>query len=340
MFRRLFFIAVLSIPAICSGQTVTDDAHALGVKGIALVDAGHHEEGIRLLKKARNLHPQEYDYTLEIGKAYLLSGDPRKAERYLYDLQYHVDVRPDLYLRLADCYAALNGMRKKPDPERKRELQTLRYGLGKLSDAGVLYLRLGKLHLETEKPLHALAIWEKGVLRAPNFAENYYWSARMLDMVDNSLWAWVYGEVFLNMSDDNDLKRSIAPTVYRNAQRVLWSDRASDPDAVTQELARICREHCGSLTAEDHCIRDQVSMRSCLLSKWKNPSSGISPLFRHMQNVAQRGWLEAYVASLFREAEKENFLEWLAENAATYERFSKWNTWNRLTLTGPIQRLQ
>lgn len=338
MIRLLLFLSLFLFPFLSFGQSAEKEAYAIGVRGIELVDVGSYAEGIKLLKKARNLAPQEYDYTLEIGKAYLKSGDPKKAENYLFDLQYHVDVQPDLYLLLAKCYAALNEIRKVPDTDRKRELKTLQYGIERLPRAGILYLRLGRLYLELEQPINALAVWETGIRNAPNFSMNYYWAAHFLNLSDSALWAWIYGEVFLNLSEDPQLKRAIAPDVFNNAQKVLIGNWKTDAQESDMELKQIQTQFCPSMENTGNSLQDQVAARSCLIRNWKEVPSNIAPFILWMKDLDRRGSLKAYTASLFWEVEHEAFLGWLADNAMIYDRFTKWNHWNRLHLTRPIHR--
>ncbi|MDP6909492.1 MAG: hypothetical protein QF371_08300 [Flavobacteriales bacterium] len=336
MINRCFIFLLILFPTLLFGQTSDKDAYTLGVKGIQKVDAGEYELGIKLLKKARNLNPKEYDYTLEIGKAYLKSGNPKKAERFLFDLQYHVNVKPDLYLLLAECSAKLNELRSTPDPERKREMKALQYGIDKLSGAGIIYLELGQLKLELEQPTNALAIWEKGIQNAPDFPENYFWASKMMKAGGNDLWTWIYAEMFFNMTEDEELKRTASLLVSESSIAVLEDRWNSDYGQLEQQLRILLTENCNS--NKESGLDLQLSQRQCLLENFTDRSSSIAPLFERMRELEEQGWLEAYVADIHQTVDKESFLKWLANNARVYDSYAKWSYWNRLSLAEPIIR--
>ncbi len=333
--RLLVFFTVIA-PNTLFGQSTEKEAYKLGMEGVQKVDAGEYQLGIQLLKKARNLNPGEYDYTLEIGKAYLESGAPKKAERFLFDLQYHVHVQPDLYLLLAKCYSELNELHKNPDPQRKREMKALQYGIARLPNAGILYLELGQLRLELDQRTHALAIWEKGIEKAPNFQENYFWAAKMMKAGGNDLWTWVYSELFFNMTDDEELKRSAALLATASSTAIFQNKWKSDHGELDQELRILMATKCEE--TNDTGLTLQMEKRNCLLENFSYGTSEVAPLFERMQELKDRGWLEAYTADLLQQVDKEQFLKWLAGNAQTYDAFAKWSYWNRMSLTDAITR--
>jgi len=320
----LFTFSTLSV----FGQFAEKDAYKIGVQGVQKIDAQEYEEGIKLLKKARNIAPKEYDYSFEIGKAYLKSGDPKKAEKYLFDLQYHVNLQPDLYLLLATCYKELEALKKTPDTDSKKELETLRYGVEKFPEAGILYLELGQFHLEKKRIENALAVWEKGIYNAPHFAENYFWAAKLLKASGNNLWAWFYAEVCFNMTDDKELERSSAIIVHESTSQIFNENWAADPNKLDQELKFVLTHNCAQ----------QVEKRECLLKNWDYQKFTVAPLFDRMQQLEKRGWLEAFSASIVRQTEPEMFLSWLASNKKTAEEYATWRYWNPLKLKKPIDR--
>lgn len=313
-----------------------DDAYALGVEGIQLIDDGQFDIGIKLLKKAQGLEPQDYDYTFEIGKAYLKNGNPKKAEKYLFDLQYHVSAQADLYLALSSCYAELEELKKAPNPERKKELDALRYGIQKLPSEGILYLQLGKKKLEMEQPVEALAVFESGIEAAPNFAENYFWAAKLMSASSNDLWAWFYAEICFSMTDDDDLLRSSAILISNSLKMVSGKNWRADPEKLDQDFKFVFSENCATISNKSGL---ELEKRRCLLENWKYDTFTISPLFRRMTQLESKGWLEAYLATILQENEKEKFLEWLPENVKDFEEYRTWRYWNPIKLMKPINRL-
>jgi predicted Zn-dependent protease len=120
--KRLAVYFLLSLGVITVQSQPKQDAYSLGIQGILKVDNGDYKAGIKLLKRARNLEPKEYDYAFEIGKAYFKSGKPRTAEKYFFELQYHSSVQADLYVLLSRCYEELEALKKNPNPENKKAM--------------------------------------------------------------------------------------------------------------------------------------------------------------------------------------------------------------------------
>lgn len=315
----------------------TNDAYTLGVEGIKEVDAGNYNEGIKLLKQARNLAPQEYDYTIEIGKAYFLSGNPKMAEKFLYPLQYHENVQPDLYLVLANCYKELEELKKNPNPERKKELDALRYGIQKFPETGILYLELGKRKIEMETPIEALATFESGIMNAPNFADNYFWAAKLMKATGNNLWAWIYAETFFNLSESEEMKRTAA-LLINDATEVIFSENwNADPEKMDQDLRFMLASKCKNSEVGWNKI---LNKRACLMKEWRETDYAISVIIDRMYELESKGFLESYLATIYLESDKERFLPWLAdEHAKGFDAYRKWRYWNPVSFNKPLKRL-
>lgn len=335
---RILIGALLSLIFLSSNGQPKDEAYKLGVEGVLKVDRGFYKEGIKLLKAARNLEPGEYDYSFEIAKAYMKSGLPKKAEKYLYELQYHEAVQADLYVLLATCYAELEMLKKSPNPENKKAMNALRYGIQKLPNDGILYLYLAKENLKLERTVEALSLLETGIQKSPNFSENYFWAAKLMQATGNELWAWFYAELFLNMTDDLELRRSAALIVSESSSKVLATDWNASPDKLDQQFAFASKEKCKQV--KDNLFTLQVYKRSCLNTSWNYSAFSVSPLFERIKLLESKGWLEAYIWSFLEVVEKDNFLKWLPKNAADFDAYREWRYWNPIVLKSTINRIE
>mgnify|MGYP000300725185 CR=1 FL=1 len=335
MLRFLQIFTLLCLPILGFSQQ-EKDAYALGVEGVTLIDEGNFDEGIKLLKQARNLEPADYDYSFEIGRAYLKSGNAKKAEKFLFTLQYHINVQPDLFVTLANCYAEMNEEKKTPDEENKKELDALRYGIKKFPNSGVLYLELAKRKIEMEKTVEGLAVFETGIQKAPNFAENYFWAAKLLKASGNYLWGWIYAETCLNMTDDAELFRSCAILVSSCTEVVFSPNWNAQSEKMNQSLRNVLAEKCNSEPTE---IADLAEKRQCLLSEWNYKSHAASALFNRMKLLDEQGFLDSYLASMLNETDKSSFLKWLPENIQSFEAYRSWRYWNPMELKSPVTRI-
>jgi len=337
LMRTLIQLLFIVTPLLADSQTKEKDAYSLGMEGVQLVDQAQFEEGIKLLKQARNREPGNYEFTYEIGKAYYLSGKAKKAERYLHDLQFHSSVSEDLYILLAKCYAKMELLKKEPNEKRKREMNAYLQGIQKLPKSGKLYCELGKFHLSMDSYQSALGIWELGLKKDPNYAENYYWAARLLEKQGNNMWAWIYGELFLNISDNLELKRAIAPLVMKASELILLSNKNSSPEKVAQTMTGIILEKCPTAVSKTG-LKAHIEARKCLVQNWEAYPENIAPIMDMMKEFEKKGWTDDYIASLFSEVDREGFLKWLADDGSDYDQYSKWKYWNNLVLNTSISR--
>lgn len=300
------------------------DAAQWGRQGVELMDRGEFKDGIKLLTKAWNAQPAEFDYPFELGRAYLWSGQAGKAERVLHPLQYHDAAVPELYLLLASCYDSLGRANSKE--------KTYRYGIQRFPDAGVLYNRLAAHYVARDSVASALAVCEKGMEQAPAYADNYFLASRIMEAKGDALWAWWYGEVFLNLTDDEGPKRDMARRVAANALKVLngrWKPDYFPIDRAVKEAMTGCADD----TAATAIMR-QTALRECFITHFKGKDA-YSELLRRMK---AQGVMGLYCAHLFGEVDKEAFLNWLAVNAIDFERFRQWFYWNGLKLDAPFTR--
>ena len=333
--QRVLHLLLFFLPAVAFTQQ-EKDAYQLGVEGVTLIDEGSFDEGIKLLKQARNIEPADFDYSFEIGRAYLKNGSAKKAEKFLFPLQYHVNVQPDLFVALANCYSEINKDKKTPDPEKKKELDALRYGIQKFPNAGVLYFELAKRKVDLDETVEALAVFETGIQKAPNFAENYFWASKLLKASGNYLWGWFYAEICLNMTDDPELIRSCAILTSQCSQAVFKSGWDANPEQLDQSLRLILAEKCNEQSPD---LSSLVEKRKCLLTNWSYKKFAPVELFNRMELLEERGFLEPYLASLLNETDKASFLQWVPNNIERFEAYRNWRYWNPMTLKKPVNRL-
>jgi len=319
--RSLFFLVLM--PMAVLGQKV-QNAAMWGQQGVVALDRGAYKEAIKLLTKAWNAHPSELEYPFELGRAYLLNSNATKAEKVLHPLQYHKAAGPEVYLLLATAYDSLGRDRA--------QVNTYRYGIERYPSAGVLYNRLAAHYVSRDSITTALAICEAGLKHAPKFADNYFLASRIMDAKGDALWAWWYGEVFLNLTDDVHAKRGMAERVAENTRKVFNGTWVPEYYPIDQAVKQVS-DHCADESFENE-IAHQTALRECFISQF-NGRDAYSQLLRDMQ---AQGTLELYAAYQFGEVNKENFLQWLSGNAAEYERFRQWFYWNGLKLTEPFTR--
>lgn len=331
-----WLIILLSFLTV-SGFSQDSEAYKLGVEGVLAIDQGNTKEGIKLLKMAWSKEPSSYDYPFEIGRAYLNSGDAKKAEKHFYPLQYHQNVQADLYLHLAQAYQQLEERKNNPNPECKKELDALRYGIQKLPNTGELYLQLAKRKIELEEPIEALVVLESGIENAPNFAPNYFWAAKLMKATGNHLWTWIYAELFLNMTDDIEMGRTAALLASHSSKQVLSGNWNPEPEKMDQDLQFLLSNACKNTDSDFEQITKQ---RNCISEEWGNTNYPIRVLIDRLKTLEQQKLLNGYYATIYLESNKDKFLPWLAEGGEEYERYRKWRYYNPMFVSKSVKRIE
>lgn len=334
--KNWLVIALILIPTLVNAQAPSN-AHVIAVDGVKAIEDGEIQEGIKMLKQAWKMEPATYDYPFEIGRALYLNDQPKKAEKYLYQLQYHTDVQSDLYILLANCYKAIDELKKTQDLTRKKELDALRYGIQKLPEAGILYLELGKRKLDEGEAVDALSVFESGIANAPNFTENYFWAAKLMKASRNHLWAWIYAELYLNMADDVEMNRTAARIVAESLEKIHADSWVADAEQMDQELKFLLAGKCKPTSSS---VDRFIEFRKCLMSEWNNTNFPVASLLRRSKEIDSQGYLEAYLGSTLLESDKEAFLPWLASTGERYEAFRRWRYYNPLMITEPVVRVR
>jgi tetratricopeptide (TPR) repeat protein len=276
------------------------EAMRLARHGMAKVEANDLKGGLDLLQKARNAMPGSYEISMELGRTHLLMGNAAKAEKVLYPLTFHADVDATLYPILGQCYMALKKYRQ--------SAETFRYGLEKWPDDGALYAGLGRAYVAIDSLERASAAFETGTAKSPTFAENYLLAARLLEE-KHPLWAWVYAETYLNLSDDRTGRRDAALIVYRNL-RAVTKGNGKATDSFGQAMAAAI----GPCHAKDTELASMAGMYVCMASA----TLPVSPLGSLWAELHAQGLMEAYAYHMLGEADKDAFTLWAQNHAPMY----------------------
>jgi hypothetical protein len=72
-------------------------------------------------------------------------------------------------------------------------------------------------------------VFESGIANAPNFADNYFWAAKLMKASSNPLWTWIYAELFVNISDNDEMIRTASELAATAKQKSLLRYMESRP---------------------------------------------------------------------------------------------------------------
>lgn len=182
------------------------EAETLMFEALTFMNEGNFRKALEYIEKALVLSPDKFEYQYEQAVAYYKLKDYDKAIEILDKLTYDDKVNENVYQILAASY----------DFKGNKEdvFRVLKVGLSKFPNSGRLYYEKGVAELGLQKELDAINSWEKGVNLDPNYGNNYYQLINNYKNNDNKLWALLYGEVFLNISQNMNKSQEISKVIY------------------------------------------------------------------------------------------------------------------------------
>lgn len=202
----LLATAFLAIQSVSFSQTNEEKAGQMTYDAVQKMDAGDPKGAIELLKKAKKLDPKSMDIPYEMGYAYLLMEDYKKAVESFESILKHKDVTERVYVMLGNSYD-YNGQ---PD----LAIQTYDKGLKKFPKAGALYLERGNMHLQAGEYNEAMSYYEKGIDADPQYSSNYYRASKIYFMSNQKIWGMMYAEIFILLQPGTDRSMELSALLY------------------------------------------------------------------------------------------------------------------------------
>ena len=152
-------------------------------EAIKHVDEGDYKTGIKLLQEAQKLEPEDVDITYEIGYAYYLDKDYKKAIQILEKIKSDKKAKDYVFQLLGNAYDNLG--------KTEDALATYKDGLKRFPNSGRLYLEQGTLWMRQKEYNKALDLYEAGIKADPDFASNYYWAAKLYCSSSEEVWGMI-----------------------------------------------------------------------------------------------------------------------------------------------------
>lgn len=314
---HLFLIVSFALTANALAQDPDQYAHL----GITLVDAGQYKEGIKNLRKARNLDPSDYELTLELGRAFLLWEKPRKASEYFNLLALHPERTPELFLLLSR--SSLPSSKENP----------LHLGLNEFPNSGRLHAEMGRLKASKDQLDEAIAYWEKGIEVDPAYAENYLYASKLYLVNDEFIWSWLYGEAYLNLmygqNTDVNLVKEVRNSFRRSVSFGALTKPKDELGTLIYEASRSCSSETKPTTLEELAERLE-----CLLKQFNSKSDQPYriPLFKWYERLMERGVLVSYFYSVYGNTDPEALQNWVDVHQNEMDQMGQMIYWNGLDL--------
>lgn len=202
-------------------------------------------------------------------------------------------------------------------------------GLKNHPNSGMLYDDYGQF-LESDQPGKGMGIkmWEKGIEISPTYAGNYYQASRYYAALNNTIWALLYGEIFVNLDSYSSRSVEIRNLLFQYFKKAFafgWgglNEKNGFEKAVADNL--LAQK---SITAAGVGPESLSAVRTRFILEWyNNPASSKYPfrLFERHQQMLREGLFDAYNQWLFGGAANlAAFQNWTKTHADEYQAFNK-----------------
>ncbi|TBR18302.1 MAG: hypothetical protein EPO57_07500 [Chitinophagaceae bacterium] len=192
-------------------------------------------------------------------------------------------------------------------------------GIKKFPKSGPLYSEYGTLLNEKKDPT-AIDFWEKGIETDPGYSGNYYNAARYYFSTKNSVWAFLYGEIFVNMESLSERGSAIKELLLAGYKqkffleidllRMQGKNKNEFIDAFLESMAKQ-----SSIITKGVTVETLAMIRSRFILDWFSTHAEKFPfrLFDYQQQLLKEGLFDAYNQWLFG----------ITENLAAYDKWTK-----------------
>ena len=344
--KSIYVLIVCLFSFVVGAQTEKEkEARELCITAIEKMDNGDIDESILLLKKAQKLDPKNIDYKYEMGFAYTLKKDYKKAIGILKKITEGKDAFPRAYQLLGNSYD-YNGQ---PDVA----IKTYEDGIKKFPKSGELYLERGNMELAKDELNNALDYYVQGTLVDPEFPSNYYWCSRIYMGSDERYLGLIYGELFMNLERGSARTAQISEELYKTYQEAITitSDTSMRIDVTSDKIVLndvtdfklpyglmvygpVFSISCAMM--KDLSLSSLTNARSTFIDQYYQMGHNKEyplVLFDYQKKIKELGHFEAYSHWILMKGDEDSFDSWVEDHEDEWKEFIAWFKDNPIEIT-------
>lgn len=329
---KLELILLLTVSFKVQAQTEwpSPEVEQMYKDGRKLHTQGKLREAIMLYKRAILIAPNIIVLQRDLGQAYYLTGNYEEAENTLEAIIKNGAADEETYVTMAESLLALK--------EHKKAKSTLNKGLERFPHSGQLYHEIGKLYEEDQELRDALKAWLTGIEVDPAYHINYYEAARVYMTTSKTIWAILYGEIFVNLEQQTP-RANETRTMLIAAYKRLFNSLAigETPKFSSKKQAPAINGFEGAVyntflklspVVSDGINPENLTMlRARFIMDWrKQYSSQYSfTLFARQDEMLRNGYFDAYNQWLFgKSASMPEYEAWTKFHPEAIPDFEAW----------------
>jgi hypothetical protein len=303
---------------------------------VKLIDEAKFDEGIAILKECEKVDPSDYTYPYEIAYALLGKKDYKNAISQLEKIKNYPTIKDDYYQLLGNTYDYDN------NPE--KAMSTYEAGLKKFPNSGRLHLEKGVMY-ESDKPLEAIKIYEKGIKADPTYPSNYYRASKIYLRSNDKLSGLIYGEIFMNLERITARSQEMSKLLYEGYKKSITFESKDNKkidfceaviDAEKYEKTKkypLCIIFAKNfvfamINQNEFSFETFSTMRNQFIKEYFKADYKEYPnvLLSYLKKMEDTNVLNAYNHYIFQMGDEQAFDKWKSNNQAEYDKFVEWYT--------------
>jgi tetratricopeptide (TPR) repeat protein len=243
----------------------------------------------------------------DLANAYYLAGYYEEAQKTLDPIIKSGQADEQSFQVMAASY-----LEQKEDRKAKNYLQK---GLERYPHSGLLYNQQGKMQEALQNEEEALKSWLNGIEQDPAFHLNYYDAARTYMRSTKTVWAVIYGEIFLNMEQQTaraNETRTMLVAAYKRlynsfavGEMPKYKGKDKSPGltgfegAVYNTYLKL-----SPVVSDGFNIENLVMLRTRFMIEWTEQHAKQYPftLFKRQDDMLRNGYFDTYNQWLFGKA--------------------------------------
>lgn len=317
--KKLISIVPLLISLFAYAQTdwPSPEVEQMYMDGRKLHSQGKLREAIVLYKRAVLIAPNIVVLQRDLGQAYYLTGNYEEAEKTLNAIIKNGAADEETYTSMAESLLALK--------EFKKAKNMINDGLERFPHSGILYHGLGKLYEDDEAPKDALLSWLKGIEADPGYHLNYYEAARTYMTTSKTIWAILYGEIFLNLEQQTVRANETRTMLIAGYKRLFNSMAIGEARKFGSK-----KQYIPAFNGFEGAAYNTFMTLSPIVSDGINPEN-LTMLRTRFMMKWQKQYADQYPFSLFARQDEmlrngyfDTYNQWLFGKAASMPEYEAW----------------
>ncbi len=317
---KLLYSFILVLGSVFAGLAQSSEEFIKNARNFSM--QGDVENAILVLKKGLDQYPNDTEIRQDLAMAYYTA---RRNPQALETLKPLLDSdKPD------ETVFQVAALIYRSAQQPKEAEKTFKAGLKQYPNSGGLHNDYGQF-LESSNPGKGdgIKMWEKGIEVAPAFAANYYQASRYYAATNNTLWAILYGEVFVNLDSYSSRTveiKNILLQYYKKAFAYGFAN-LNQKNAFEMAVANTMTAQ-KSVAAAGITPETLAAIRTRFILDWYNSDAGEKfpfRLFERQRQMLREGMYDAYNQWLFGGAYNiTTFQNWTQTNGEAYQLFTRY----------------